>query len=112
MLYELREYEVVPGRMPALVARFREHTLRLFEKHGLEVVFMTLTEVGDNSNNQLVYALRFRSYQEMQERWTAFLGDPEWLRARQESEKAGPLVARVSRRLLNETAFEERDRPS
>ena len=112
MLYELREYEVVPGRMPALVARFREHTLRLFEKHGLEVVFMTLTEVGDNSNNELVYILRFNSYQEMQERWAAFVVDPEWLKVRQESERDGPLVARVRRRLLNDAQFSPRARPS
>ena len=106
MLYELREYESVPGRMPLLAARFRDHTLRLFEKHGLEMVFIAVTEFGDNSNNQLVYVLRFGSYQEMQERWAAFQGDPEWLAARQESEKNGPLVARVTRRLLNAAAFE------
>jgi hypothetical protein len=107
VLYELREYESVPGRMPALVARFRDHTLGLFEKHGLELVFMTVTEFGANSNNELVYVLRFQSYQEMQERWAAFQGDPEWRRVRQESEKDGPLVARLSRRLLNAAAFEQ-----
>jgi hypothetical protein len=62
VLYELREYESVPGRMPALVARFRDHTLGLFDKHGFDLVFMTVTEFGDNSNNELVYALRFASY--------------------------------------------------
>ena len=107
MLYELRTYESVPGRMPALAARFRDHTFALFEKHGLELVFMAMTEFGENSNNELVYVLRFQSYQEMQDRWAAFQADPEWRRARQESEKDGPLVARVSRRLLNAAAFEK-----
>jgi len=107
VLYELRTYESVPGRMPALAARFRDHTFGLFEKHGLELVFMAMTEFGENSNNELVYVLRFQSYQEMQERWAAFQADPEWRRARQESEKDGPLVARVSRRLLNAAAFEK-----
>jgi hypothetical protein len=107
MLYELREYESVPGRMPALVSRFRDHTLGLFEKHGIEVVFMSLTEFGGNSNNELVYVVRFDSYQQMQECWASFQADPDWQQARRESEKDGPLVARLSRRLLNGAAFEK-----
>ena len=106
MLYEVREYESVPGRLPALVARFRQHTLGLFKKHGLDVVFIAMTEFGENSNNQLVYVLRFASYQELQERWAAFIADPQWVEARRESEKDGPLVARVHRRLLNSVAFD------
>ncbi len=107
MLYELREYEAVPGRLAALVARFRDHTLGLFERHGIEVVFISVTEFGENSNNELVYVVRFESYQQMQERWAAFQGDPEWQQVRRDSEKDGPLVARLSRRLLNAAAFEK-----
>jgi hypothetical protein len=110
VLYELRDYELVPGRMPDLVARFRDHTLALFAKHGLDVVFIGVTEFGDNSNNQLTYVLRFDSYQEMQERWTTFQRDPDWLQVRSESEVNGPLVARITRRLVNGAAFENRDR--
>lgn len=105
MLYEVREYEAVPGRLPALVTRFRDHTLALFDKHGFDLAFISLTEFGDNANNELVYVLRFGSYQEMQERWAAFQGDPEWRQVRQDSEKEGPLVARVGRRLLNDAVF-------
>ena len=105
MLYEVREYETVPGRMPALIARFREHTLGLFEKHGFDLAFISLTEFGDNSNNELVYVLRFNSYQEMQERWAVFLADPEWVKVRKESERDGPIVARVRRRLLTDAPF-------
>jgi hypothetical protein len=108
MLYEVREYEAVPGKMRALVARFRNHTLALFERHGLDVVFITLTEIGDNSNNELVYVLRFDSYEQLQARWAAFQADPEWQQARAASEVDGPLVARIRRKLLNGAAFEAR----
>ena len=96
--------------MPALVARFRDHTLGLFERHGLEIVFIATTELGDNSNNQLVYALRFDSYQQVQERWAAFQADPDWIAARTDSERDGPLVASITRRLVNSAAFDARRR--
>jgi len=105
VLYELREYETVPGRMPALVARFRDHTLRLFAQHGFDLAFIGLTEFGENSNNQLSYALRFTSYAEMEERWSTFQRDPEWQQVRKESEKDGPIVARVHRRVINTASF-------
>ena len=106
MLYELREYTAVPGRLPALVRRFKEHTLNLFEKHGIDVVFMTQTEFGDNSTNELVYVVRFASYEDLQEQWATFAADPEWQRVKQESEVDGPLVARVQRRLLSTAQFD------
>ena len=106
MLYELREYTAVPGRLAALIKRFNDHTLTLFEKHGIDVVFMTQTEFGDNSNNELVYAVRFSSYPDLEEKWTTFLADPEWQRVKRESEVDGPLVARVQRRLLSTAVFD------
>jgi len=110
VLYELREYESVPSRMPALVARFRDHTLRLFAEHGFDVAFIGLTEFGENSNNQLTYALRFTSYAEMEQRWAEFMRNPEWLRVRKDSERDGPLVARVHRRLINTATFDDAGR--
>ena len=76
MIYEIREYTTVPGRMPALVKRFKDHTLGYFRKHGMEVVFITLTELGSNSNNELVYVLRFDSYDDMVTKWAAMQADP------------------------------------
>ena len=108
MIYEIREYTTVPGRMPALVARFNEHTLRLFKRHDMEVNFISLTAVGDNSNNELVYVLQFDDYGDMQRKWAAFQADPEWQRARSASERDGPIVARISRRVLDPTAFQAR----
>ena len=105
MIYELREYTTVPGRMPALINRFNDHTLRIFAKHGMEVVFMSLTEMGSNANNELVYVMRFDSYEDMATKWAAFRADPEWEEVRQASEADGPIVAKVGRRVLSPAAF-------
>ena len=107
MIYELREYTVVPGRMPELVKRFSNSTFRLFKKHGIDCVFCSLTDVGENSNNELVYAVRFDSSADRDEKWAKFISDQEWVEARQLSEKAagGPLVASIRNRILSPAAF-------
>jgi hypothetical protein len=105
VIYEIREYTAVPGRMPALVRRFNDHTLRLFERHGMEVAFISVTAVGDNSNNELVYLLRFDDLGDMERKWAAFQADRDWKQARRASEEDGPLVARISRRVLNPSPF-------
>ncbi|MFC4949369.1 NIPSNAP family protein [Pseudonocardia sp. GCM10023141] len=105
MIYEIREYTTVPGRMPALVARFREHTTRIFAKHGMELVFLSVTELGSNSNNELVYVLRFDSYDDMVAKWAAMQADPEWLKIKGDSEADGPIVASINRRVANPTPF-------
>lgn len=108
VIYEIREYVTVPGRMPALVRRFNEHTFGYFDKHGMEVVFISLTEVGENSNNELVYALRFDDYAELERKWAAFQGDPGWQQVRADSEVDGPIVAQIRRRIVNPSRFEGR----
>lgn len=105
MIYEIREYTTVPGRMPALVRRFKDHTLPIFKRMGMEVTFISLTELGGNSNNELVYVMRFDSHDEMVAKWAAFMADPEWREARTASEADGPIVANLSRRVLNPGAF-------
>jgi NIPSNAP len=105
MIYELREYTTVPGRMPALLKRFNDHTLGIFAKLGMEVVFMSVTEMGPDVTNELVYVMRFDSYEDMNAKWAAFRSDPEWNEARRASEADGPIVARVGRRVLSPAAF-------
>jgi NIPSNAP len=105
MIYELREYTAVPGRLPALVERFNTATCRMFGKHGMELVFLSRTELGDDSKNEVVYVLRFDSYDDLQRKWAAFLADPEWHQIAARSEEAGPLVARVRRRVLTTADF-------
>ena len=105
MIYELREYTTVPGRMPALIKRFKDHTLDIFARLGMEVVFMSTTDLGPNVSNELVYVMRFDSYEDMAAKWTAFRADPEWNEVRKASEADGPIVAAVSRRVLSPAAF-------
>ena len=108
MIYELREYTVIPGRMPELVKRFNEYTLRLFKKYDIDCVFCSLTAIGENSHNELIYAVRFESSADRDEKWAKFVSDPEWREARELSEKAagGPLVSSIRNRILSSAAFE------
>ncbi|MBF6061098.1 NIPSNAP family protein [Nocardia terpenica] len=105
MIYEIREYTTVPGRMQALVNRFNDHTMKLFAKHSVEVVFISLTELGDNSNNELVYVLKFDSYADMADKWARFVADPEWITVKAESEADGPIIAKMRRRMVSPAAF-------
>jgi hypothetical protein len=105
MLYEVREYTALPGRLPVLIDRFNNTTLRLFRKHGMDVVFLGRTDSGEDSKNEVVYTLRFDSYADMENRWSSFLNDPEWKEAAARSEQDGPLVARIRRRFVSTTGF-------
>ena len=103
MIYELRTYVIPPGRMPDILDRFASTALRLFRKHGLEVVgFWT---AADPSANDLVYVLRFADEEAQKAAWAAFRGDPEWLETRKRTEANGPIVDKVIEQNLIPTAF-------
>lgn len=105
MFYELREYRTAPGRLRALVARFNGDTLRLFAKHGFDVVLIGQTEIGPDSNTELLYVLRWNSYDEFQAKWAALGADAEFAEAVRLSEVDGPIVRQLSRRIVNPAAF-------
>jgi hypothetical protein len=104
MIYELRTYEVVPGRMPALHKRFAETTLALFAKHGIKVVGFWTSHIG-GSTNQLVYMVAFDDLAQRDACWAAFAADPEWQAKRAESERDGPIVANVQNVILRPTPY-------
>lgn len=104
MLYELRIYHAMPGKMPALLSRFANVTLHLFEKHGIRQAGFWTVEVGE-SNQDLVYMLKWESMAERDRIFAAFRNDPEWLEARRKSEENGPLVASITNSILAPTAF-------
>jgi hypothetical protein len=104
MIYELRVYDCLPGRLPALLRRFADHTLRLWDKHGIRQAGFFTTVVGE-SNQRLTYFLAWESLAERETKWTAFATDPEWFKARDESERDGQIVANVTNQLLAPTAF-------
>ena len=104
MIYELRIYRAAPGKLPALLARFRDHTLALFEKHGMHNVGYWLNAVGGRSD-ELWYVLGFEDMGQQERAWAAFQADPEWQRVKAESERDGPLLAHIENRLLRPTDF-------
>ena len=104
MIYELRVYKCVPGRLPALLNRFANITLKLWEKHGIKQAGFWTTLVGE-SNQELYYLLAWESLADREKKWNAFAVDPEWLSKRAETEKDGAIVANVSNQFLSPTAF-------
>ena len=92
-VFEMRTYYAAPGKLDALNARFRDHTCRLFEKHGM-------TNIGywmpiENTESKLIYVLAYPSLEEREKSWKEFVADPDWKKAQGESEKDGKLVAKV-----------------
>ncbi len=104
-LYELRVYHASPGKLEALNARFREHTCKLFQKHGMEVVgFWTPTE-GDEAKDTLIYILAFPSVEAQKKAWQAFRADPEWIKAKADSETEGSLTTKVESKNMKATDY-------
>ena len=104
MIYELRVYSCLPNRLPALLRRFNDHTLRIWEKHGIRQAGFWTTLIGQ-SNNELIYMLAWESMAEREIKWTKFQGDPEWQAARADSEKDAPILMNVASQFLAPTAF-------
>ena len=107
MIHELRIYECMPGRLPALNHRFETITLKLWEKHGIRPVGFWTTLIG-RSNQVLYYLLEWEDLAERDRRWNAFAADADWLTARAETEKDGPIVARVTNEILTPTSYKTR----
>ena len=104
MIHELRVYRCVPNRMPALLKRFEEKALPLWEKHGIRQAGFWTTMIGE-SNQDLTYLIAWESLAERERKWTAFISDPDWVAARTESEKDGPIVATIASSILQPTSF-------
>jgi hypothetical protein len=106
MIYEERIYTIMPGKMADIERRFADHTLKLFEKHGIKVVGFWKTILG-RQNFELVYILQYKDLNERMDKWEAFTKDPEWIKARNESETHGPLVAQVENKILSPLPFSQ-----
>ena len=104
MIYELRIYHCVTGRLPALLNRFENTTLELWKRHGIRQAGFWTVLVGDG-NNDLHYLLAWESLAERERVWGTFLADPAWIKARDDSEKDGPIIANIKSSFLRPTAF-------
>lgn len=104
MIYEQRIYHCMPGRMPDLLRRFEQVALPIWARHGIRQAGFWTVVVG-GSNHDLIYMLAWESMAEREQKWPAFLADPEWLEQRRKSEENGPLISSYSNAFLAPTAF-------
>lgn len=104
MLHELRIYHCMPGRLADLNKRFSTITLKLWEKHGIRQVGFWTVMIGETSMD-LYYMLEWKDLAERERLWTAFATDPEWLKAKAETEKNGQLITHLSNYILQPTAY-------
>ena len=102
-VFELRTYHAAEGKLDALHARFRDHTLKLFEKHGIENLLYTVPK--ENRQNQLVYFVAYPSREARSASWKAFLADADWKAAKAASEVEGKLVAKVENRFFTAAGY-------
>jgi NIPSNAP protein len=118
-VYELRTYTAVEGKLPNVVARFRDHTRQIFDKHNMKSIgYWTPLEAptaptapaasacpSPLPDTTLIYILEHPSREEARKNWAAFSADPEWQKAKAESEAAGKIVAKAESVFLNPTDF-------
>ena len=103
-VYEMRVYYAAPGKLDALHARFRDHTMKLFDKHGLTNIGY-FVPVGENKDNKLVYWIAAPSKKARDDSFKAFGADPEWKKAAAESEKNGRLVTKIESQVVTVTDY-------
>ncbi|MCR4413251.1 MAG: NIPSNAP family protein [Thermoguttaceae bacterium] len=99
-VFELRIYKTFPGKLDDLHKRFREHTCKLFQKHGIELVGFWVPAEGEEAQNTLIYLVAFPSKEAQAKAWKAFREDPEWIKAKDESHKNGVIVEKVESKNL------------
>ncbi len=103
-LFELREYQAMPGKIQNITDRFGNFTCAAFKKHGFRQVGYWHNAIGGNSN-ELIYLLAWESLDERLSKFDTFVKDPERVRVFAESEKNGPIVQQVANTILRPTAF-------
>lgn len=104
-VFELRTYTAPEGRLGDLVARFRNDTLRIFEKHGMDNVGYWVPTDAPASANTLVYILAHDSRDAAAKSWAAFRDDPEWKAVAERTQANGPIVSKVEAVFLEATDF-------
>ena len=104
-IFELRTYEAVPGKIDALLTRFREHAAALFEKHGMSNIgFWVATDDDGKPTETLVYVVAHASREAAEKSWASFLNDPDWVAVRTSGEQ---VTASATSVFLNPTDFSD-----
>jgi hypothetical protein len=107
-VFELRVYHAAEGKLPELLARFREHTDTLFARHGMKSVGYWVPVDEPVSKNTLIYILRHPSREEAAANWKAFQDDPDWKSVKAKSEEKGSLVDKVDSTYMELTDFSKK----
>jgi hypothetical protein len=103
--FELRTYYMLPNRLPNILARFKNHTMKLFENHGMTNIAYWVTVEKDGSQAKLVYILAHKSEEAGKASFGTFVNDPEWIKVRDDSEKDGKIVEKIESVYMKPTAF-------
>jgi hypothetical protein len=104
-VFEMRTYTTHPGKLDALNARFRNHTTRIFKKHGMENVGYWVPQDEPVHGNTLVYIIAHKSREAAKKSWDEFRADPEWKKVASESETNGKIVAKVESVFMDPTDY-------
>ena len=94
-VYELRTYTCYEGKLEALKARFRDHTIAIFKRHNMESIGYWIPQDPEKSKNTLIYILAHPSREAADKNWAEFRTDPAWVKAKADSEAPGPIVQKV-----------------
>jgi hypothetical protein len=103
--FEMRTYYAAPGKLDAMHARFRDHTNKLFVKHGMQLVGYWVPAEGNGTTNTMVYILAYPSKEAREKAWKDFQADPDWVKAKTASEVDGKLVEKVDILYLKPTDY-------
>jgi hypothetical protein len=106
-VFELRTYTSPEGKLPELQARFRNHTVKLFEKHGITNIGYFVPQDAPMSQNTLIYVLAHKDRESAKQNWAAFQKDPDWRAAFTESQKNGTLTTQVVSVFMDPTDFSQ-----
>ena len=104
-VFEMRTYTTAPGRLDALHARFRDHTNKIFVRHGMQLVGYWTPTDEETASNTLIYILAYPSMEARQASWNAFRDDPDWKKAFAESKADGPIVTKVDSEFMAPTDY-------
>jgi len=104
-VYELRIYTATPGNLDNLQARFRDHTIRIFNNHGMKIVGFWTPTSEEEADDTLIYVLEHASQEAANASWQAFGQDPEWKSVSDASNANGPILAGVERRYMKATDY-------
>ena len=105
-VFELRTYSQLPGRSPAILARFKDHTMKLFKQHGMKnIAYFTTIEKDPAVQSKLVYLVSHSSEEEAKSNWSGFGNDPKWKKVAADSEKDGKIIEKIESVYMKPTSF-------